>query len=113
MTKPLTLTLPDGRVVEEPFCTCGHSQLGHFMMKNDPCSQCSCNGFKKRDPSAELTDDEIKEYIDGFCCNCPRCDTETERISRHERDSSGDSHKCPKCGWTLPEMATWNIVAVP
>lgn len=61
------------------------------------------------DPSAELTDKEIKEYIASFCCNCPRCGTETERIFMHERDSSNDIHKCPKCGWTLPEMATWNI----
>lgn len=60
---------------------------------------------------SSLTEDEIKVFIANFCCTCPRCNQDTDRISGHERDSSNDVHKCLKCGWSLPEMATWNIWA--
>jgi predicted RNA-binding Zn-ribbon protein involved in translation (DUF1610 family) len=57
---------------------------------------------------AELSEEEIREYVQGGCLSCPRCGGDVEREpSGHERDSSHDWHYCSKCGWRLPEMATW------
>lgn len=48
--EPLSFTLPDGRVVTERFCVCGHSQDAHYKMKKDPCIECDCNEFKAEEP---------------------------------------------------------------
>ena len=48
--EPMSITLPDGRVITEKFCVCGHSECDHYAMKKDPCARCLCNEFKAEEP---------------------------------------------------------------
>jgi hypothetical protein len=51
---------------------------------------------------------EIQFYFDskGRCPVCyTECDIDTSGSC--ERDSSGDVHRCPKCGWSADAMCLW------
>lgn len=39
---------------------------------------------------------------------CPKCGTELETESMHERDSSNDVTSCPKCKWSFVESELWS-----
>lgn len=39
---------------------------------------------------------------------CPKCGTELETESVHERDSSNDPTTCPKCKWGFTESELWS-----
>lgn len=45
--KPLTAIGHNGRLVTEEYCLCGHSELDHYKMQQDPCARCRCTSFKK------------------------------------------------------------------
>ncbi len=42
-------------------------------------------------------------YLTGSC----HCGGEMERVSKHERDSSNDEHRCNACGFDFGEMEGW------
>ena len=50
----------------------------------------------------------VDKYLDTIP-HCPKCNAEIEidTSGSNERDSSGDRHYCPKCGWECSEMAVW------
>lgn len=54
-------------------------------------------------------DQQIQYYVNSKG-HCPVCYTEceTDTSGSNERDSSGDVHFCPKCGWLINEMSLWN-----
>ena len=55
----------------------------------------------------EMFQQEVQFYFDMDLC--PKCCSEVETIGMHERDSSGDIHRCTKCGWECGEISLWGL----
>jgi hypothetical protein len=78
--KPMSVVL-DGKLITERYCVCGHSELDHYKMKNDPCARCQCNSFKGNS-FKDMPKSVPVVTFPKMCCGKP---VEFEKLGRRER----------------------------
>lgn len=57
-------------------------------------------------PTTLTREEQIARYLNTG--KCPKCGSECEGESKHERDSTWDNVYCVNCDWEASEMEIWN-----